>query len=173
MPSSRTTEFTPDEATTTATLANKAERRNDSAGCVVWSTPTMEYVVTVLVAILSGAAGSVLAPWANYKVQARQERDAYRRQLIANWRAMIARHHQPGGAGTKVVSSHLVVDDPDFETLRPYVPPDFVAELESASTTKDGTPVVHVSMGGQAGLDANLRKLAEVVDALERAWKLV
>jgi hypothetical protein len=105
-----------------------------------------------------GVAGSLIAPWVQLAVENRRETRTHRRRSIEIWRAMVGRHMS---SGTRVIQ------DVDYVSLRGYLRPEILKQLEQSSysiTIRDGAE----------GISANseISALTEEVDRLEREWEL-
>ena len=49
-----------------------------------------EKIIVALIGLAGGAIGSLFAPWANWGIEKRKQKLAYRRELVAKWRRMIS-----------------------------------------------------------------------------------
>jgi hypothetical protein len=142
-------------------------------------------VIGGVAGLVTGTAGSLTAPWAQWGVEKRRDRRRRRAELIAEWRAGIdalrAAEDEaapripfpgggPGGSGSYIVPSTGAPDPPAardteqnwYETLRPHL-------SEGAHESLKALRVKKVSQ--RIGQIPDLLR-AEVV-RIERDWKLV
>jgi hypothetical protein len=103
----------------------------------------------------TGLITSVVAPWTNWGIEKRREKRAARTQLIADWRAMVARH---------LADSDRIVDDPDYLKLRRHLSPERLRRVEVTHHV-----VVTDSTRGISA-DDKLAAVTEQIDELEREW---
>jgi len=132
----------------------------------------MSAAVSIIVAVIAGAASALVAPWAKYGVDRRQARTTHRQELIATWRALLSDCHDPTTGVRVRVGGVSISDDPRYLSLRPHLSDELRSALETGHFDDSGTPVVMLTVGA-FGFDEETRSLAEQVDLLEKQWKLV
>jgi hypothetical protein len=86
-------------------------------------------------------------------VENRRETRTRRRRSIEIWRAMVGRHMS---SGTRVIK------DGDYVSLRGYLRPEILKQLEQSS----------YSITIRDGANSEISALTEETDRLEREWKL-
>lgn len=126
---------------------------------IVEALSSLQTIIAAGAGLLAGAVGSLVAPWVHWAIEARRERLASRRRLIAELRATI---------------NHHMAEDDDFgflrdtaySRLRPYMDPKVVESLERPST-------FHVRKDIPGAPPATLSSLAREVSRIERDWKLI
>ncbi len=111
--------------------------------------------------------GSLIAPWVQLAVEQRRDQRRRRRELVDRWRAMVSRHHAP-----RCVVPVDLVDDPDFQTLRPYLSPAARSELETGAGTA-AKPLVIIAGATGVAANSDLDLVTREIDRLEREWRLV
>jgi hypothetical protein len=115
-------------------------------------------VISAVVGLVSGAIGSLIAPWVHHAIEKDRESRAHHRALIAKWRAMVGRY-RAGGL--------WVINDPDYTDLRGYLGAEALHELERNSHT---ITIVEGTEGISA--DHRLKVVVDEIARLERAWGL-
>jgi len=115
----------------------------------------MELVISGIVGLVTGAAGSLIAPWAQWAVEKRRNRFSYQRELVASWRDAIERFDWPAGS---------FGDTAAYSSLRPHMRPETVQRLESR------TAFVPADGRGELG---EKHVLLDEVAHIEKEWRLV
>jgi len=143
-------------------------------------------VIGGVAGVVTGGLASIVAPWANWGVDKRRERQQDRRALVASWRAGLMefdRRYQ-GGPWSVGDFQGLLRSADWYGTLRRYLPDALRDEIEKG-------PASHLSEGQRAGLTSNAtvvvsmdphlggqfrhpytRKLETEVDRIADGWKI-
>jgi hypothetical protein len=116
-------------------------------------------VITALIALVSGAVGSLLAPWAQWGVEKRRERLAHRRVLVATWRKGLARWEWDAAANPATPPLDLFRTD-WYGSLSPF--------LKKGLAGQERTLVV-TPVGDRSGIASTLQG---EIDRIEREWGL-
>jgi len=123
---------------------------------------------TVQVALAAGGAAlvsaivtSLLAPHINWGIEKKKEKFAYKRKLIADWRAMLAEAAQENVGGDDVKLLAYLEKDKYYYSLTSHIPndKDAYAKYRKRHATAS-TPVF-------------LRYLSDVIARLEKEWGLL
>lgn len=120
-----------------------------------------EAVVTALIAgivgLLTGAVGSLLAPWAQWGVEKRRKKIERRTTLIDSWRELLAVPEFDRG---------MMLNDPSYGVLRPLLTEDARKNVERPA---NHLIVVLDGATSSPDRDALLREVARI----EREWGLL
>ncbi|QDL97650.1 hypothetical protein FLL57_10165 [Rhodopseudomonas palustris] len=124
----------------------------------------LDFIFQFVAPAAIGGAASILAPWANWGIERQRQRLARRQRLIDDWRRELIDNWNPGfdvvsesGRGFTTTSSYL--------SLRPYLQPDIRKKFDP----RPG--VIAIEIGGDPGKAKRL--IADEINRIERAWKLV
>jgi hypothetical protein len=114
----------------------------------------------ILVAAASGLGagiiGSLVAPWAQWKIEEKRERATARRKFIESCRSLIASD----------ISSQEFRETQEYARLRPH--------LSETVRNKIEGDTIHIQMGGRGGGANNFSpKLFDEITALEKKWELI
>lgn len=114
----------------------------------------------ILVAAASGLSagiiGSLVAPWAQWKIEEKRERANARRKFIESCRALIASD----------MSSQEFRETPEYARLRPHLSEIVRKQIESDT--------IHLQTGGRGSGANNFSPiLFDEISALEKTWKLI
>lgn len=104
-------------------------------------------IVGAVAGIITGSIGSLFAPWANWGIEKRKQKLAYRRELIAKWRAMVKDITTSHSANNELLIK-LVQEHQDWYSLKPHLNP------------------ITLSMVGVPLLDKNVKSLADTSQRL-------
>ncbi|WP_404361320.1 hypothetical protein [Methylotuvimicrobium sp. KM1] len=104
----------------------------------------------------AGIVGSLVAPWAQWKIEETRERASARRKFIESCRTLIASE----------ISSQEFRETPEYARLRPHLSERVRMQIESDT--------IHIQMGGRGGGANNFApKLLDEIATLEKKWKLI
>lgn len=81
----------------------------------------LEYIISGIVGLTTGAFGSLLAPWVNWKIEERKENRRSKIQLINDLRYYLERNDP---------KEKNFLNSPDYIRIRPFLSHDFINELE-------------------------------------------
>lgn len=116
----------------------------------------LKIAVPAFVGLVSGAVGSLIAPWVNWGIEKRRAKLEARRRFIADARAEL--QHNPDKK--KFRESVL------YSRLRPHLSERTSKEIESDTVT--------VQMGGRGGGTNNfIPRVLDDIRELETKWKLL
>ena len=114
-------------------------------------------LIAAVTGTVSGAIGSLVAPWVQWAVERRRDRVKARRERIAEWRRVVGR----------ASSFDDVVNTSVFAELKKHMKSEDVKSMLSS---------VWVTVGGGAGVaagDPKLKRLLAVIDKVEGDWGLL
>jgi hypothetical protein len=119
-------------------------------------------VVTALIAgvvgLITGAIGSLVAPWVNWGIEKRRKKHENRAALISIWRQII------GGSNFE---RHHMTGHPSYGALKPLLSQDAAEQLHRP-------PNSHIVVQGGSGLgDADRSLLQREIARIEREWELL
>jgi hypothetical protein len=123
----------------------------------------VDIVIPAVVALIVGTLSSLVAPWAQWRVERQRENRAHRREQIARWRKGIATYE-----------THAVTD-PTIALMPPYGFETSTWYAELRRHLKNESQILQVLAGqstGPAGRDPQAVALYAEVDRLETEWKL-
>lgn len=128
-------------------------------------------------AALVVAVGTSVGVWQKFRFDRKRDLTAHRRELVAEWRAMISDYHEPSDGSIKSrMGKCPVIDDPRFVSLRGLLDPVLLHRLEADDRTPEqqmqGSFVLEIMIGDK-GMDADLRALSDAVDRLVEDWGLI
>jgi hypothetical protein len=123
----------------------------------IWDIITSGPVISGIVGLISGAIGSLIAPWSLWGVEKRRAKRQYRVEQIARWRDALRGDFDR----RSFVSSEA------YSTLKPYMPKRLVEEIE-----KSRNPFYFVALP-KDNEDSMRAYLLEVVAEVERKWRLL
>ncbi|MFP7754145.1 hypothetical protein ACLG6S_05710 [Thermodesulfobacteriota bacterium B35] len=104
----------------------------------------------------AGIIGSLVAPWAQWKIEEKRERANARRKFIETCRNLIASD----------ISIQQFRETPEYARLRPHLSEMVRKQIESDA--------IHIQMGGRGGGANNFSpKLFDEITELEKKWKLI
>ena len=113
-------------------------------------------VVAAVSGLGAGIVGSLVAPWAKWKIEEVRERAKARRQLIESFRSHISTD----------ISSEQLRETPEYARLRPHLSNRIRKQIESDT--------IQVQLGGRGrGANNFSPKLYDEITALEKKWKLI
>lgn len=120
---------------------------------------TIEWTPIIIAAVSglgAGIVGSLVAPWAQWKIEEKRERANARRQFIESCRTLIASD----------ISSEQFRETPEYAKLRPHLSEKIRKQIESDT--------IHIQMGGRGGGANNFSpQLFDEVTELEKKWNLI
>lgn len=133
--------------------------REDRLEDVLAALKSVQTVVAALAGLVSGAIGSLVAPWIQWGIEKKRDTRMAQRQAIDDIRSMIDEH-------TKRDDEYGFLNEMSYMRLRPEMDPDVVKSLERPRT-------LHIRMDIPGAGPAPLRRLSNEVSRIEREWKLV
>jgi len=112
-------------------------------------------IVATISGLGAGVVGSLIAPWAQWKIEEVRERVKSRRDFIESCRKLIS-----------CIPSDQFRETTEYARLRPYLSNDIIERIENDT--------LYVQKGGRGkGVNNFVPKLHDEVTALEKKWKLV
>lgn len=84
----------------------------------------MQYVITSIIALVSGAIGSLLAPWIHWKLEIRKQERKAKIDLINDLRTYLE-NNEP--------KNEQFLNSTNYIKIRPFLSPTFLIELEDMS----------------------------------------
>lgn len=124
-------------------------------------------IIGGLAGLVTGAVGSLVAPWVALKVEHQRQVHADRRQRVAEWRAGLASVEANLTPGRNPFIQGAFVGEPWFATLRPHLDPATVNGWESP-----GARYIHFNEAGSRR-DGVAMQLADEIDRIAREWDVV
>lgn len=104
----------------------------------------------------AGIVGSLIAPWAQWKIEEKREIANARREFIESCRRLIASD----------ISSQEFRETPEYARLRSHLSETVRKQIESDT--------IHIQMGGRgSGANNFSPKLFDEITSLEKKWKLI
>src|SRR5438552_74382 len=82
----------------------------------------LEYIISGLVGLATGAIGSLVAPWIHWKIEERKELQKSKIELIKSLRAYLE-NNEP--------REQTFLNSADYVRIRPYLSEAFVSDLEN------------------------------------------
>jgi hypothetical protein len=124
----------------------------------------LEVIIPAGVGLITGAVGSLVAPWANWKIEETKQRHQTRRELIEKLRKYL---EEPDW-------SSRFEDSSEFSRLKLFLGEKEIIEFASGAikVKKEGlSQVVELDIG----FDENKqkRKILEKLGVLEKRWRLL
>lgn len=116
-------------------------------------------ITPAIVGLLSGALGSLLAPWIHWGIEKRREDRKKKQDLINLWRRYIARSFK----------WDIFRDTVTFSQMKPYLSDNIIKELDP--TEEGESPTVH--MRSVIGEDTLKKRLLDEITAIEKQWELI
>jgi len=127
----------------------------------LWDILTSGPVISGIVGLITGAIGSLVAPWSVWGVEKRRARRQSRVEQVARWREAL----RPGA-----FERRSFVGSEAYSTLKPHllkIAPELVEELERSRSP------YHLVALPPGGDDPMRFRLLEVVAEVERKWRLL
>src|SRR5437667_1750876 len=86
-----------------------------------------------LTGVITGGIASIISPWANWGIEKRKEKLAYRRELIRKWRVMIAELYKisPMKLPEPKVFGDQIIQKPDWSSLQAHISPELFQEIKN------------------------------------------
>jgi hypothetical protein len=119
---------------------------------------TSEPVIAGIVGLITGAIGSLIAPWVQWGVEKRRRRFESRREQITAWRTAVDRDD---------FRYQLFAQGNVYATLRPHLPGDLRQTIDQWRS-----PGIVTSLA-RMGRDPIQVRLLEEIAKVERKWGLV
>ena len=122
-----------------------------------------QYVIPAVAGLLSGALGSVVAPWINWGIEARRERMKSRRALLEEARQLLT-DPPPVAAFRKL---------PIYFKIRHLLSP-ATKKTVAGEFGERGNEVIRVVVGGpHGGLNPYAHQVLQDLSIAEREWGLI
>lgn len=115
-------------------------------------------VIPAVVGVVTGAIGSLFAPWANWGVEKKRQRLQARRLMVERWRQVLS---------DPELEQRIFAGSPEYSALRPYLPKKLVNEIEDDRTFRED----RIRAGGVGALAPDI--LDEVARIEREEWKLL
>lgn len=122
------------------------------------SDTTLTALIAGAVGLLSGAIGSLIAPWVNWGIERRRKLFESRSEHIHRWREILA---------DAEFDRSKMLNNPSYGALRPLLSPEALKDIERPSTH------LYSIIGGPPIDDHDRTTLLHEVARIERAWELV
>jgi hypothetical protein len=125
---------------------------------IVWTA-----IIGGVAGIVTGSVSSLVAPWANWRIERRKEKLAYRKEQTLKWRQMLSQ-----AATSEVKNDDDVIRflerHHDYYSLKPYI----------RGVLPTGKPRARISIAGSPDLTIPelLNDLIEAVGKIEIEWEL-
>lgn len=122
-----------------------------------------QYVLPALLGFVAGTIGSLVAPWVNWRIEKKRLALQYKRQTVAEWRAMLADAAVKTTAETDRPLAYYLERNAGFYSLREHLRPDTLAGLVGRT----------VFVGpDQSTVDGVVGRISEDISAVEKNWGL-
>jgi hypothetical protein len=117
-----------------------------------------DFVGKYILPAVIGAGTGLFSPWANWGIEKRRQKLAYRRQLVADWRSKLIPLVGPGAdwAGTR----NDLLNAPEFASLKPHLKREIATALQARRVRILGN-------------DFPLSEITSEIARIERKWGLV
>ena len=119
----------------------------------------VQTLISGSVGFVTGAVGSLVAPWVQWAIEKRRTKLDYKRNLIKEWRSFVDNFHW---------DSDNFGESSVYAAMCPHMNPDTIRKFETEGRwTFTATP--------EGGRGKNLRKqwATDEITAIEKRWKLV
>jgi len=117
----------------------------------------MQWFITILIGLLSGAVGSLIAPWVHWKIEKRQFQFEYKRNLIHEWRQFIEQFNwESESFGNSTV----------YGAMRPHMREEVINRYEAQRT-------FHVPPDGGRGENLFKQWASDEIARIESKWELL
>ncbi|GAA0877323.1 hypothetical protein GCM10009119_02910 [Algoriphagus jejuensis] len=113
----------------------------------------LEYIISGIVGLTTGAFGSLLAPWVNWKIEEKKENRRNKIQLVNDLRYYLEKNDP---------KEERFLNSPDYIRIRPFLSDDFVNELENMEKI-----IVHNTFRSYYKA-----KFLEELETIEELWKI-
>lgn len=120
-----------------------------------------QYWIPAVAGLLSGAVGSLIAPWVHWGIESRRERQKARRELLAHARSVLA-NPPPNDEFRR---------SPLFFQLKPFLSPSAVRAV--VGEFKNGQEVVHLIEGPHGGVNPYADLVLDDLAKKEQEWHLL
>ena len=123
-------------------------------------------------ALVGGLIASVVSPWVRWGIEKRSNKQAFRRDLVANWRTMIAHvatylDNAEEGQGVRF----FLERHPDYPSLKPHLSPN---SLDAIASRQGIAMRPALAIGEDQGeTHPALLLMTDDVARIERDWDLV
>lgn len=119
-------------------------------------------LISAAIGLVAGTAGSLIAPWVNWRIEKKRIELAHKRATLAAWRQMVAdviRASEEQSVELQVALER----HPDFYSLRPHLSADTVQGLfgRTFMVPRDRSTV-----------DGAIASLLGDIDRVERTWEV-
>lgn len=115
-------------------------------------------LIAAIVGLLTGAIGSLIAPWVNWGIEKRRKKHENRAALVETWQAIIA---------NPKFERDRIMNHPSYGALKPLLSAGAVKQLHRPANA-------HIVLrGGSSSGDADRTLLQHEIARIEREWDLV
>lgn len=114
-------------------------------------------IISGVVGLLSGAVGSLVAPWIHWGIEKRRDKRAHRRELINSWRVVLQ---------SKAFDRRAILECPTYGILREELTEDARKQIERSSSNlilDNDSPISN----------PDKRVLLNEIARIEKKWRLV
>jgi hypothetical protein len=129
--------------------------KNTSEEEKVWPFSVVGTVIVALIGLVSGAIGSIIAPWANWSIEKKRKSIEYKHKLISDVRVLI--------------DSSSSIEDILKSSVWGVIKVN-LSKGEVHSISADN--LIHQSSFGMSELDMRKMALSEAIHKLEQRWQL-
>ena len=123
----------------------------------------VDYITPAIAGLLSGAIGSLVAPWVNWGIESKRERMKARRALVEEARSLL--HDPPPLADFRKL--------PLYFKLKPLLSAKTNKILAGAFTENGSETTILVAGGPHGGINPYAHEVLADVTHLERKWGLL
>jgi hypothetical protein len=122
-----------------------------------------EYLIPAVAGLLSGAVGSLVAPWVQWGIEARRERMKARRTLLSQARELLA--NPPPIEEFRML--------PLYFQLKQFLKPSTIVCIHGQYDEWGNEAIVVVTGGPYGGVNPYAHEILHNLSVIERKWKLV
>ena len=116
-----------------------------------------QIILTSTIGLLTGAIGSLIAPWINWGIEKKKMRREARIKIIKEIKDIVANER---------LNRIAIINSPNYMVIRNKLSPKTIEELEK--------PLNHITVNlGSPAIDFEKRMVFEDICELEKKWRLV
>ena len=125
----------------------------------------LDILIPAVAGLISGAIGSLVAPWAQWGIEKKRKKHESRTALIASIREALK--DPPSNQDFRVL--------PIYSQLRPHLSPKAISAVEGeyCNTSKQEVIIVCIGNSRHSGVNPYAQLVLDEVAALERSWDLL
>jgi uncharacterized protein YnzC (UPF0291/DUF896 family) len=119
-------------------------------------------IVASITGLGAGIIGSLVAPWAQWKIEEVRERTKERRKFLKSCRTLVSAELEK----RDVFNSHIT-QSVEYSKLREFLSPELIKKIENTTT-------INTQIGGRGkGINNITPVLLDEINKLEKKWKLI